>query len=130
MGGSAHVRAALTERVPVRVEVGGRTSGDLRTPFGRLDNTGAESWNAGGGASWVDPRGHIGAAFRAYKSDYGIPGGFVGGHAQGVRIEMERMSTRMDGKLDGAWGPFRTLEMDAAYTWYRHLEIEPPDIIG
>jgi len=130
VGGSAHVRAALTDRIPVRIEVGTRTSGDLRTPGGRLDNTDAESWNAGGGLSFVDTRGYAGAAFRATKSNYGIPGGFVGGHAQGVRIEMERMSTRVDGRLDGAWGPFRSLEVDGAYNWYRHIEIEPPNILG
>ena len=129
-GGSAHVRTAVTDRIPVRFEIGGRSSGDLRTPIGRLENTGAERWNAGGGVAWVEERGHIGAAFRAFKNDYGIPGGFVGGHEEGVRIEMERMSTRVDGRLEGEWGPFRSLEVDGSHTWYRHLEIEPPNIIG
>ncbi|MEX0836823.1 MAG: TonB-dependent receptor plug domain-containing protein, partial [Gemmatimonadota bacterium] len=126
-GGSAHVRTAVTDRIPVRLEVGGRSSGDLRTPIGRLENTGAERWNVGGGVAWVEENGHIGAAFRAFKNDYGIPGGFVGGHEEGVRIEMERMSTRVDGRLEGEWGPFRSLEVDGSHTWYRHLEIEPPN---
>lgn len=130
LGGSAHMRAAVTDRIPVRVEIGGRSSGDLQTPIGTLENTGTESWNAGGGATWVGENGHLGAAFRAHKNDYGIPGGFVGGHEEGVTIEMERMATKVDGRVEGEWGPFRSLEVDGQYTWYRHLEIEPPDIIG
>jgi iron complex outermembrane receptor protein len=130
LGGNAHVRAALTEKIPVRFEVGGRSAGDLRTPLGRLENTGTDGWNAGGGIAWVETRGHLGAAFRAVKNDYGIPGGFVGGHEEGVRVEMERMSTRVDGRIEGQWGPFRSIDVDGSYTWYRHVEIEPPDIIG
>ena len=130
VGGSAHVRFGLTDHVPVRIEVGGRTSGDLSTPIGMLSNTGVETFNVGAGTAWVEDRGHLGAAFRAYRNHYGIPGGFVGGHEEGVRIEMERVSTRADGRMEGEWGPFRSVEVDAAYTWYRHLEIEPPNIIG
>ncbi|MDZ7778566.1 MAG: TonB-dependent receptor [Gemmatimonadota bacterium] len=130
LGGNGHMRAAVTDRIPVRVEVGGRSSGDLQTPVGTLENTGTNSWNAGAGAAWVEENGHFGAAFRAHKNDYGIPGGFVGGHEEGVTIEMERMATKVDGRVEGEWGPFRSLELDGQYTWYRHLEIEPPDIIG
>lgn len=130
VGGNAHVRAALTDHVPIRIEAGGRTSGDLRTPLGRLGNTGTESWSLGGGTSWVGDRGHVGSAVRFHRNDYGIPGGFVGGHEEGVRVEMERASTKVDGRLEGSWGPFRSVEFDGAYTWYRHLEIEPPDLIA
>lgn len=35
---------------------------------------------------------NIGAKFQVLSNDYGIPGGFVGGHAQGVRIQMQRQS--------------------------------------
>lgn len=129
-GGGAHVRFGVTDHIPVRIEVGGRTSGDLRTPVGRLENTGVDTWNVGAGAAWVEERGHLGGAVRAYQNHYGIPGGFVGGHEAGVRIEMERVSTRVDGRLEGEWGPFRSIDIDGGYTWYRHLEIEPPNIIG
>ncbi|MEX2467086.1 MAG: TonB-dependent receptor [Gemmatimonadota bacterium] len=130
LGGSAHMRFGLTEHVPVRIEVGGRTSGDLSTPIGPLENTGVDTWNLGAGTAWVEDDGYLGGAVRAYRNHYGIPGGFVGGHEEGVRIEMERVSTRVDGRLEREWGPFRSLEIDGAYTWYRHLEIEPPNIIG
>jgi len=130
LGGSAHLRFGLTDHIPLRLELGGRTSGDLRTPMGALSNTEVETWNVGAGAAWVEERGHLGGAVQAYRNHYGIPGGFVGGHEEGVRIEMERVSSRADGRLEGEWGPFRSVDVDAAYTWYRHLEIEPPNIIG
>ena len=127
---SGHVRTALTDRFTARVEAGGRTAGDLSTPVGSLENTGVDTWNAGAGVAWVGDAGHLGTAFRVMENDYGIPGGFVGGHEEGVGVEMRRFSTKVDGHLEGEWGPFRALELDAVHTWYRHLEIEPPNIIG
>ena len=127
---SGNVRTALTDRIPVRFEAGGRTAGDLSTPVGRLENTGVDTWNVGAGTAWVADQGYLGAAFRMMENDYGIPGGFVGGHEEGVRVEMRRLATKVDGRLEGEWGPFRSLEVDGTYTWYRHLEIEPPDILG
>lgn len=118
------------ERVPARVEFSGRTAGDLKTPQGILQNTFLDTWSAGGGAAFVDGWGSVGGAFRYMRNDYGIPGGFVGGHEEGVRVEQERSSTKGRLALDEGVGPFRSLEVDAAHTWYRHSEIEPPDILG
>jgi iron complex outermembrane receptor protein len=128
--GSVSALMPLSERVPLRVELSGRTGGDLSTPLGTLENTQLESLSAGAGSSLFTGWGSAGGAFRYYRNHYGIPGGFVGGHAEGVRVEMERTSTRARLAVEQPVGPFRTLQADAAYTWYRHTEIEPPDIVG
>ncbi|MEJ2538711.1 MAG: TonB-dependent receptor [Gemmatimonadota bacterium] len=120
----------ITKRIPVRIESGGRPAGDLQTPVGPLDNTGIGSWNAGVGTSYVGDDGHVGAAFRMYRNDYGIPGGFVGGHVNGVNVEMERYSSKLQGRYRFQDGPFSSVEARGTYTWYRHREIEPPDILG
>ncbi len=120
----------LAEWVPLRFELSGRTAGDLATPVGDLTNTAMEAWAAGVGSSVVGDWGAAGAAFRYHGNDYGIPGGFVGGHAEGVRVEMERASTKGRVRLERPVGPFRSLDVDGAYTWYRHTELEAPDIIG
>lgn len=120
----------LTEWVPLRFELSGRTAGDMATPVGDLINTGMDSWTAGVGSSVVRDWGAAGAAFRYHGNDYGIPGGFVGGHEEGVRVEMERASTKGRLHLERPVGPFRSLDVDGAYTWYRHTELEAPDIIG
>ena len=130
LAGSATAFFAAGERVPVRVEVAARTSGDLKTPAGTLVNTDGGLRSGGAGAAHVADWGHMGASFRGYLNDYGIPGGFAGGHDGGVRIEMERVASKFRTVVDRPAGFFRNLRFDATHTWYEHREIEPPDILG
>ena len=129
-GGSATTVFAASERVPVRVEVAARTGGDLKTPLGTLLNTGGDLWSGGAGSAYVAEWGHAGASFRGYRNDYGIPGGFVGGHEEGVRIEMQRAASKLRAVVDRPTGFFQDVRFDATHTWYEHREIEPPDILG
>ncbi len=129
-GSSAMALVPVVERVPVRFELARRTSGDLATPVGDLSNTGADSWTASLGTSWVGDRGYLGAAALAYRNDYGIPGGFVGGHTEGVSVEMERTSFKTAGEYRPGGGLFSSLTGHASYSYYKHTEIEPPDILG
>ena len=130
LAGSATAFFAASERVPVRVEVAVRRAGDLQTPAGTLLNTDGGLWSGGAGAAYVAEWGHMGASFRGYRNYYGIPGGFVGGHEEGVRIEMERVASKFRTVVDKPAGFFRNLRFDATHTWYEHREIEPPDILG
>ena len=130
LAGSATAFFAVSERVPVRVEVAVRRAGDLQTPACTLLNTDGGLWSGGAGAAYVTEWGHMGASFRGYRNDYGIPGGFVGGHEEGVRIEMERVASKFRTVVDKPAGFFRNLRFDATHTWYEHREIEPPDILG
>lgn len=127
--GSLNATYGLTDHIAGRLEFTRRTGGDLKTPVGTLKNTSTDLLEFSGGTSWVDDWGHAGATFRYYDNDYGIPGGFVGGHEAGVRVEMERTATRLRG-LFRPGGAFETIEIDAGHTWYQHKEIEPPDILG
>ena len=120
----------VAERVPLRIEASGRRADDLKTPEGVLGNTAADTWSAGAGASYVADWGYAGASFRSYRNDYGIPGGFVGAHAQGVHIEMERMATKFRAVVDQPTWLHEKIEILGSHTWYRHKEIEPPDILG
>ena len=130
LAGSASGVFAIAERVPLRVEVAARTAGDLKTPAGTLLNTDGELLSGGAGTAWVADRGRVGASFRGYRNYYGIPGGFVGGHDEGVRIEMERFSSKLRTVLDDPAGPFNNLRFDATHTWYTHRELEAADILG
>lgn len=130
LAGSGSATFAATERIPLRFEVNGRTAGDLRTPVGELANTDGETLNGGAGGALVADWGHLGGSVRGYRNHYGIPGGFVGGHAAGVRIEMERFASRVQAAIDELDGPFSSVEVDGAYTWYRHKELESANIIG
>ncbi len=130
LAGSATTVFAVSDHVPLRVEVVRRRGGDLKTPAGTLLNTDGDLWSGGMGSSYVAEWGHLGAAFRGYRNDYGIPGGFVGGHDAGVRIEMERVTSKFRTVLDQPPGVFRDLRFDATHSWYEHREIEPPNILG
>ena len=129
IGGSSQITVGVTEHVPLRVEVSKRQGGDLRTPIGRLAGTQTDMWSASAGTSWVDDWGHAGGAVRVYRNDYGIPGGFVGGHTNPVRTEQERFAGRFR-SLIRPGRALEAIEIDAGYTWYRHNEWEPPDILG
>ena len=128
-GGSGQITVGVTEHIPLRVEVSRHQGGDLRTPIGMLAGTQTDVWSVAAGTSWVDDWGYTGGAFRFYRNDYGIPGGFLGGHSNPVRTEQERAAGRFRSVIRPGRG-FEAIELDAGYTWYRHHEWEPPDILG
>ncbi|MYA33092.1 MAG: TonB-dependent receptor [Gemmatimonadales bacterium] len=130
LAGSATTVFPIAARVPLRMEVAARTAGDLKTPVGTLLNTDGEMLSGGAGTAYVADWGRLGASFRGYRNYYGIPGGFVGGHQEGVRIEMERVASKFRTVVEDPVGPFRNLRFDATYTSYTHREIEAADIVG
>ena len=130
LAASATAFFAATDKVPVRVEVAARTSGDLKTPAGTLVNTDGGLWSGGAGAAYVADWGHMGGSVRGYLNDHGIPGGFVGGHEGGVRIEMERAASKFRTVVDKPVSIFDNLRFDATHTWYRHREIEGSGVLG
>jgi iron complex outermembrane receptor protein len=80
-----------------RAEGSARTGGDLRTPVGVLGNTDLRTYNGAASVALVGERGHAGVSYRAYANDYGIPGGFVGAHPNGVDVRMRRQMVRAEG---------------------------------
>ena len=75
---------------PLSVSLDGsiRQAGDLRTPTGELGNTALSTYNAAAGVSRVGRYGYVGGAGSYYFSEYGIPGGFVGAHPDGVDVRI------------------------------------------
>ena len=130
-GGAAGVVNGRLSRLAVRAEGSVRGSGDVRTPGGVLANTAAGTVNASAGGAWVGDRAHAGIAYRHYRNEYGIPGGFVGAHPEGVDIRMRRHSIRAETELhareDGAAAPLRIAGL---FTDYHHDEIEKGGVIG
>jgi iron complex outermembrane recepter protein len=127
LGGSA---TAAAEGYAVRGEASYRTAGDLRTPEGRLDNTDLRTAAFATGLSRVTGHGHAGLAYRYYDNAYGIPGGFVGSHPEGVNIEMRRHSIHGEAHARRAIGPFSAIDLDYKYTNYYHRELEAENIVG
>lgn len=107
-----------------------RQADDLRTPHGVQDNTDLRTWSLSAGASRVSPGAHYGVAYRYYDNEYGLPGGFVGSHPEGVRIEMRRHAVHGQAQTHRAVGPFSGIQLDVKYTNYHHRELESADIVG
>jgi iron complex outermembrane recepter protein len=113
----------------LRGELSGRTAGDTHTPEGVLPSTDLRAHNGGLGASWIASWGFVGASFRDYGLDYGVPGEFQGevipgAHPGGVRIESSRRAGRLDAGHFLGFGPVSSISLDANLAHYRHEEIE------
>jgi iron complex outermembrane receptor protein len=123
-----------------RVEASARDGGDLRTPLGTLRNTQLRTYGGAAGAALVGERGHAGVSVRGYANDYGIPGGFVGAHPNGVDVRMRRGMVRAEAERrfgDGDGGgrrvlgvPLTSARLTAAYTDYGHQEVEASGAVG
>jgi iron complex outermembrane receptor protein len=131
-GGAAggYLTAALAG-IATSIEASARASGDVRTPAGVLPNTNARTWNVSGGLATIGDWGHSGASYRYYHNDYGIPGGFIGGHERGVDIRMRRHTARAEVELHPGEGRFfSTVEANGVFTNYRHVELESSGSVG
>jgi iron complex outermembrane receptor protein len=128
LGGA--VTGSLGTGMALRGEVSARTAGDLQTPSGALDNTDLETLTLSAGGSWIGDGAYAGGAYRYYRNHYGLPGGFVGAHPNGVRIEMRRHQGRARGEIREPLGGVESLEASATYTRYSHEEIESNGSVG
>ncbi len=107
-----------------------RDTRDLHTPIGKLNNTPINTRTHTLGLSYAADRGHIGASFDQFDTQYGIPGGFIGGHPNGVDLDILRRV--FDGKaVYNLNGPhLNSIEMRFSKTFYHHFEFESSGNIG
>lgn len=113
-----------------RGEFSARRSGDVSTPLGDLVNTAGRTYSVAVGAARMGEDSHAGAAYRFYRNEYGIPGGFVGGHERGVDIEMTRHALRAKGELHRDDRFLSELAASVAFTDYTHFEFEASGNVG
>ena len=100
---------------------------------GRLPNTAAETWTAGGGAALITDGGSLGVAYSHYDSLYGIPVRYateVGQEQEAPRLDVKQ--DRVDLRADVATGGgfLERVRVRAGYAKYRHFELEPSGEIG
>lgn len=114
----------------MRGEATTRRADDLRTPIGTLENSDIATDNFSAGLSYIDGWGYTGVSIREFKSDYGVPGGFVGAHPNGVDISMlkRQINGKVNFKINSA--SFEDLDLQISRDYYKHTEYERADIIG
>ncbi|MHC1738921.1 MAG: TonB-dependent receptor [Ignavibacteriaceae bacterium] len=115
----------------LRGELSKRKTTDITTPIGNLQNSDIDVMNYSLGFSYIDHSNIFGASLREYESDYGIPGGFKGGHLNGVDISMFKRLITLKSELIFENNTFiRSLSLNFSRNYYRHIEYEKKDLIG
>lgn len=107
-----------------------RKTGNLKTPDGTLKNSNIETQNYSGGIAFIDKWGYTGLSVREYNTDYGIPGGFVGSHPNGVNISMlkRQYNFKLHYKAEAKF--LDHIDADLSRVYYKHTEFESPTVIG
>ncbi len=114
----------------VRADGSYRNASDVHTPEGVLGNTALQTFSGAIGATRFSGHNHMGAAFTAYASNYGIPGGFVGAHPGGVDIEIHKLQAEVRGGLHPHQRWVERLEVRGLATNYFHQEFEKSGRVG
>lgn len=114
----------------VHGELSKKGMNDLRTPLGKLKNSDSRTTNYSTGLSYLCKWGFLGGVFREYVSDYGVPGGVVGTHPNGVDISLFRRQMGIKMEYIITQSLFETFEFDFSRTFYRHTEYEYSGLIG
>ncbi|GAB5519802.1 MAG: hypothetical protein RhofKO_20530 [Rhodothermales bacterium] len=114
----------------VRADGSYRSAQDMGTPLGRLQNTGIETFNGSAGASYRYRHGYTGVAGSTYQTSYGIPGGFIGAHPNGVQIDVQRRHVEARTEYLPHTPLIPRIEANYSYAYYTHQEIESEDITG
>ncbi len=107
-----------------------RSSGDLQTPTGVLKNSLSSITGLSAGGSYTGEAGYTGYSYRSIEMEYGIPGGFVGSHPNGVRISVFRNTYSVKGSLNINGGLLHNVTLHYTRSFYRHKEFERNDLIG
>ena len=107
-----------------------RDAGDIATPRGLLANTGIRTGNASLGLSLVRSWGHVGATGSLYDSSYGIPPDPLGGHPDGVSIDLQRQHLEGRGEILAGPAWLQRLELHHAFSRYQHGEFEANGALG
>lgn len=115
---------ASVKELSLKGELSARRMGNMETPDGILDNTEIKNSSGAVGAAYGLGRFKFGTSYRWFNSDYGIPGGFIGGHPNGVDIELLKRDLTLRGLYLPASAISDTLDVTLRMNQYHHKELE------
>lgn len=116
--------------ISVRTEISKRHTDNLSTPIGELKNSKSKNLNLSLASSYIFDSGFIGLSFRRFDLDYGIPGGFVGAHPDGVDINIYKYQYNIKSKVSINNHFIDDLNFSLSRVFYRHKEFEASGAIG
>lgn len=114
----------------IRTDGSFRQAGDISTPEGTLKNTWIQTKTISTGLSHIWSDGYAGVSAALYQTGYGIPGGFTGGHQNGVDISINRRSVEVRSGFSTPYWFANRVEAGLNHVYYYHLEEEKEGITG
>lgn len=114
----------------LRLEGTARRAGDVQTPVGVLMSSDVQKEGLALGLGFSQDAAHGGGSYRFHHSNYGVPGGMVGGHPDGVRIDVVQHRAGLLLESHDAIGPFCHGKFTATGSSYRQDEFEAGGILG
>ena len=135
LGGFTHglgLTSGLQIEVPIkqftgRVQLSGSSLGNNQSPEKILDNTNSEQWEVAGALQFDSDHNRVSSDFINYQLEYGIPGGFVGSHLNGVRIKMDRTSYHLGHAYYYSKG---SIKSQFSYNDFHQIEREDDGPVG
>lgn len=108
----------------------GRLASDLRTPVGIINNTNLHNHSFSVGGSYFFHNAYFGGNIREYNSSYGVPGGFIGAHPNGIDITLFRRENNLKLITPLNLSCFNHLSFTLSRNYFRQAEFESKNIIG
>lgn len=127
--GSAMLEVPVNN-IALRGEISRRRSFDVSTPAGELKNSYSDNINYSVGTSFINDHFMIGGSFKRFDLDYGVPGGFVGAHPDGVDISMFRRQLNLKSEIHFHQSLIKDIKFNFSSVLYRHSEFEASGSIG
>ncbi|MEX0944297.1 MAG: TonB-dependent receptor [Balneolaceae bacterium] len=114
----------------LNLDLSGRYGNNFQTPSGTVKNSDYLSTSNAIGLSTIRSWGYSGISVSGYLNNYGIPPDPIGGHEEGVDIEMSRFQIENRSEILLEHSFFKLLETQLSYRYYNHKEFETSEIIG
>lgn len=127
--GSADVNIPISNFV-VKAAGETRKTQNMRADGHEIANTSINNSVYSIGSSFFTKGFSLGGAFENFSTNYGIPGGFIGAHPKGVDIEMNKQNVIINSMIDINSNIFKSINLKAGRTYYRHKEFESNGSIG
>ena len=129
------ILGAATILIPIdkfnfRGEISSKKAKNISSPIGELKNSAFEVLNYSVGTSFVDHNFSFGVSAREYQTSYGIPGGFVGAHPNGVDIDIFKRQIQARGKIIFDDEEFPQIEFNLSRLYLSQQEFEKKGLIG
>lgn len=130
-GGSALASAEIPiDSFAFKGMAGLRSTNNISAPKGTLQNTDIRTEHFSLGGGYITDKIDFGIAGSQFSSEYGIPGGFIGAHPNGVRIEMLKRTYNARFALHLHHNFADDIRANLARTHYHHVEKESNGNVG